>query len=200
MRRPRVPRQRLVAATGGATTSFKSQYLDQTAGTGSTAQAWGHVWVNPAVHAPADDPGSSVARQYQEYVVHNPQLVYTPAVGTTTSGTIWIAYVDNPEILYKLASGVYAYSDYLKIAQVVEKHVAGPVWEALSLTASVSPRRKMFSVDSTAPASNEAADRVTQGAFIYATASAPLSTIIGFINHRYSATLRGLQSNLATSI
>jgi len=200
MRRPNVPKRRMTAATGAATTSFTSQYLDQTIGTGVGSQAWGHVWVNPPAHSTVLDPGAAVSLQYQEYLVANAEFTYTPAVGTTTAGTLWVCYVDNPEILFKLVSGAYTATDYLTIAQTTANHKTVQVWESVTLRASPTPRRKMFSVDKTPPASSEGADRVIQGAFIFATSSAPVSTTLGFASQRYTAALKGLQSNLATGI
>jgi len=201
MRRPRVPRQRIVARTGGEETTFRSQYLNQTVVTGGSSQTFGIVPVSPAFHSTSSDPGSTVTRQYQEYLVTQHGIKYTPAVGTTTAGTLWMAYIDNPEVIYKFYAGTYAYADYLAIAQTTRYNKSTPIWEATEFSVSSPPRRKMFSVDTTTPSTSaEQADRTVQGAYIYATTACPLSTTLGYITDSYAARLKGLQSFVATGV
>ncbi len=201
MRRPRVPRQRIVARTGGEETTFRSQYLNQSVSTSGAAQAFGIIPIDPALHSTSLDPGSTVARQYQEYLVTSHGIKYTPAVGTTTPGTLWMAYVDNPEIIFKFYSGVYVYADYLAIAQTTRHNKSTPIWEATEFSVSAPPRRKMFSVDTTVPSTSaEQADRTVQGAYIFATTAAPFSTTLGYITDSYAARLKGLQSIVATGV
>lgn len=189
----RIPRRRLKANTGGNETTFSSRYVSQTAGTGASLQAWGYVFVAPSLHASNDDPGTTIARYHQEYVVNKATCMYTPAVGTTTAGTIWMAYFDNPEMIYKFASGSYGYSDYLLLARSAPNAKSAQVWQPLEISATVPPRRKMFTIDQTPPASAEVADRTVQGVFIYATSNAPASTTLGFISDSYTTKVRGLQ-------
>lgn len=201
MRRPRVPRQRIVAKTGGEETTFRSQYLNQSVISGSAAQAFGIIPIDPALHSTNADPGATVARQYQEYFVTSHGIKFTPAVGTTTPGTLWMAYVDNPEIIFKFYSGAYAYADYLAIAQTTRHNKSTPIWEATEFSVSSPPRRKMFSVDTTTPnVSAEQTDRTVQGAYIYATTACPFSSTLGYITDSYAARLKGLQSIVATGV
>lgn len=200
MRRPRVPRNKIIANSGGEETVFRSQYVNQTANSGSTLGAYGIIAVCPTFHAPSADPGSAIAANYQEYVCLNHGIKYTPSVGTTTSGTMWFAFVDNPEIIQKFYAGTYAYADYLKIAQTTRHSTSAPVWEQVEFSVSVSPRRKMFSIDTSALTTIEGYDRVIQGVYIYASTSAPSSTTLGVITDHYTCRVRGLQSVLATGI
>lgn len=200
MRRPRVPRQRIRANTGGNETTFHSQYFNQNVTTGASNQAWGVIPVCPSLHSTSLDPGSTVARQYQDYVIGKHGIIFTPAVGTTTAGTIWLAYVDNPEIIHKLIAGSYGYADFLAIAQTTRHNKSVPIWEKAELSVNQTPRQKMFSVDTTSPASAEVASRTVQGCYIYATTAVPFSIVCGYITDSYTCRVRGLQNVIATGV
>lgn len=200
MRRPRVPRNKITANTGGEETVFRSQYVNQTASTGSTSQAYGIIAVCPPYHSASDDPGATIAANYQEYVCTSHGIKYTPSVGTTTSGTMWVAFVDNPEIIYKFYAGTYAYADYLKIAQTTRHSKSAPVWEPLEFSVSTPTRRKLFSVDTSSLTTIEQTDRVVQGAYIYASTSAPTGTTLGVMTDHYTCRVKGLQSRFATGV
>jgi len=195
-----VPRQRIVASTGGEETTYRSHYFNQTVAIGASLQFFSVIPVAPALHFTNSDPGSTVARQYQEYVCPKHGIKYTPAVGTTTAGSVWMAYVDNPEIIYNFYSGTYTGSNYLQIAQSTRHSKSGPVWMEMEFSAPVPPRRKMFSIDSTAPANSSEADRTIQGLYIVVTTNVPLNTTAGYLSDGYTAKVRGLQLSAVTGI
>jgi len=179
---------------------FKSTYLALTPAT-TAAQFSATAAIAPSLNGTSADPGALVARQYQEYVCTSHGIKYTPAVGTTTAGTVWLAWIDNPEIIYKFVAGTYTYSDALTIAQTVAHHKSGPVWEAMDFSVSLPPRRKLFSVDTTSAGSAEVADRTMQGMYIVVSTAVPINTNpFGYVTTSYTCRVRGLQSLAATGI
>jgi hypothetical protein len=201
MRRPRVPRNRLRATTGGLTTTFRSRYLNQTVANGASVQVAGIVVVQPSQSVGrGSDPGVAIAANHQEYLVNSSTFIYTPAVGTTTPGTLFVAWVDNPEIIGRVygADGLTPYTNaqLLGLAQTTNKCWSTPIWQQLTCSnAGIPPRRKMFSTDTTTQATVAGIDRSVQGMWIYAVQSAPLSTTLGYIHEEYSASLKGPQNN-----
>lgn len=204
MRRPRVPRQRIVAKTGGQTSVFKSRYMNQVVAS-TTNPGYGVILVAPAYGRGGNDPGSAIVLYHQEYLVQQSKFIYTPAVGTTTPGTIFVAYLDNPEIIGRFygASGSSSYSvaNQLSIIQSSSHSWSAPIWQELTCSnAGIAPRRKMFSVDSTIPTTFEGFDRGFQGIWVFQTVSTPLATTLGYITEEYTVSVRGPQSALFTSI
>lgn len=131
------------------------------------------LYVNPGYYSAGNfDPGANVLNYYQTYVVRSATAMVTPACGTTTPGTHYLGYFDNPEIIYK-SLGTYTVADFLAMLKADRRSVSGPIWQPLALTAGGSPRRKKFSIDTDSPSSAEVADRTTQGVFLYATEGIP---------------------------
>lgn len=203
-RRPRIPRNRFTGKTGGMDTHFTSQYFSGNVAVPGAAQSYGYCVVAPPMHLRTADPGAVVSSTYQEYLVENSTIKYVPSVGTTTTGTIWFAYVDNPEIMNKIVNFVYSYADFLSICRSTPaRSKSVPVWEGLELsTAGLAPRRKMFTVDTSilTMITDSEFDRAAQGCWVYATTSCPFNTVVGTISEHYSCRLKGLQNQLTTSV
>lgn len=170
-----------------------SRYISYGVTTSSTTQSSGFVTLAPAQHSSANDAGGVVIRQYSNYLTTRSKIIYTPAVGTTTTGVVFIAYVDNPEMIYKITSGFYSLTDLTNIVQNLSTTKSTPVWQPLELTLNRPPRRKLFSVDTSFPTSAEIADRTIQGLWLIVTVNAPSSTTVGFISEEYAARGENLQ-------
>lgn len=199
MRRPRVPRNKLSAKTGGLSTTYRSRYLNQAIASGASSQGFGIIPIQPSMTVGrGSDPGIDIAGSHQEFLVHQSTFVYTPSVGTTTPGTLFVAWVDNPEIIGRFygadSTTPYTATQYLQIAQTMSKGWSTPVWQALTCSnAGIPPRRKMFATDSTTPTSMATVDRCIQGAWVFATVGLPASTTAGYAVEEYSASLKGPQ-------
>lgn len=142
-----------------------------------------------------------VARNFETYKVNRHALHYTPAVGTTTPGKVWVGYTDNPEIIYKAVTGDYSQGDLLSIVKTLRHSNVFPVWQSWTMNLpSIAARRKMYSVDLTAASSAEVVDRTTHGAFLVCLEGTPSATNVGVVTASYEYALRGLQSYQATGI
>lgn len=171
---------------------------------GSSALYDLNITSSPAFVALVDPTASSVinnvARNFETYKVNRYAIHYTPAVGTTTSGKVWVGYTDNPEIIYK-AITTYTNADLLAIVKTLRHNNVFPVWQSWTMnTPSLAPRRKMFSIDTSSVTSAEIADRDVHGAFIVSVEGTPASTDVGVLTASYDYALRGLQSYSATGV
>lgn len=183
---------------GGGTVN--SRYISYGVSTSSAAQSTNWVSVAPALHNTSNDPGATVIQQYSNYVVRASRIYYTPSVGTTTTGVIFIAYVDNPEMIRNIIGNVYTSGDLVNIAQNMSTVKSGPIWQPLEVSMNRPPRRKMFSVDRSTPANAEIADRSVQGLWLIVTQNAPFSTVLGYVSEEYSAVGENLQPAFFTQI
>lgn len=195
----RTPRRKFRGSLGGDG-RVSSRWLSQSVATAAAAQAYGWIPVNPPRHTAANDPGAAVLLNYSNYRVLTSKFIYIPAVGTTTTGTIWVAYIDNPEMIYKTVSGTYTYSTLVSIVQGMSTAKAGPIWEMLEVNMNKPPRRKMFNVDAEQSTNAEVAERTHQGMWIYVTTSCPFSTVCGSIQEEYTAIGENLQPSLYSGI
>jgi len=173
--------------------SVTSRYIAAGVTTTPTTQVAVKVFAAPALHSVSNDPGASIIGQYSNYVVRSSKLIYTPAVGTTTTGAVYVAYVDNPEMIYKFYTGAYSVSDCTNIVQNMANGRSAPVWEPMEVSMNRPPRRKTFSVDSNAPFNNESAERIIQGVWVLVTVGAPFSTTVGYVTEEYTAMGENLQ-------
>lgn len=204
MRRPRIPRNRFTGKTGGLDTRFTSQYFSGNISVPGAAQAYGYCLVAPPLHSKDNDPGAVVASTYQEYLVENSTFKYVPSVGTTTAGTVWVCFVDNPEIINGIVNFTYSYNEFLSICRSTPaRSKSVPVWEGLELSiAGIAPRRRMFTVDTSilTMTEDEQFDRAVQGCWVYATTSCPFSTVVGTVSEHYSCRTKGLQNQITTGV
>ncbi len=195
-----IPRNRMrINRMDKAGAIVKSRFYQATLATGAATQVAGGYGVCPALNGSAD-PGAAVLSNYQEYRMLSGTLHYVPQVGSTTSGTVWIGYYDNPEIIYKVYASAYSTASLLSLAQTAPHSVSSPVWQAVDLTIPMRNRRKVYSVDTTVPSSSSVADMTVHGIIIVATSGAPFSTTVGTISQEYVAEGFGLQAIALTGV
>ncbi len=127
-------------------------------------------------------------------------LHYVPQVGSTTAGTVWIGYYDNPEIIYKVYASTFTTANLLALAQTAPHQVSAPVWQAVDLTIPMRTRRKVYAIDTTVPGASTTADMTVHGILIIATTGAPFSTTVGTITQEYVAEGFGLQALAITNV
>lgn len=158
------------------------------------------VPVNPPNGVATLDAGATVLQNYQEYSIDSGVLHYTPACGTTTPGTVWIGYYDNPEIIHDAYVGI-PYSSLLALAKQSTYSVSGPVWMSLDLAIPSKRRRTKFSSDTNSPANRSEADLTTCGIFLIAVEGGPQAiTAIGTMSLDYKARGYSLVNNLIAAV
>lgn len=197
----RIPRPRTrIKSMTGAGANVSSLVISPAIATPAAAQFIGGIIINPPANLAAADAGGAVLRNYQFYKMNSAVFKYTPAVGTTTPGTVYIAYFDNPEIIQKYIYGAYTDPNKLMMVKTAPISSHGPVWMEQTLTASMFTRRPKYSCDEDLSNDVNVFDRTTHGYFAVITESVPFSTSFGVISVDYSATGYHLQNNAATDL
>jgi len=176
-----------------------SRYVYAPHTTAAAAQWVGYFNLAVATNA-NDDAGAVVLKNYQEYKYKSYRFGFTPAVGTTTAGTLWIGYYDNPEIMYKVLTAAYSDATLLSLAKQSPHSSSAPIWQQQTLNIPMSSRRKRYSVNSTAPSSVAETDLQCHGVVIMATEGVPFSTVFGNASYDYSALGYNLQSYALSGI
>lgn len=197
-RTARAPKRKFAGSMGGEG-RVTSRYTNSGVSTGA-AQTGGWIYIDPPKHSVANDPGAGVIVNYSNYRVLASRFIYVPAVGTTTTGTMWAAYIDNPEVIKNIVNSNYSLSTLTNIAQNSSKSKAVPIWEPLELSMTCPPRRRLFSVDTDTPSTAEQADRAVQGLWLWVTTAAPLGTALGVILQEYTAVGENLQPTVFTGV
>lgn len=194
--RTQQPRPRTkISSMSGQSALVSSKYVSNVTSSNG-AGAGVHVsLINPPLIAAANDAGGAVLRNYQEYTIDRAVITHTPMVGTTTPGTIWIGYYDNPEIILKLFAGTYTTAEATALAKQSPISVSGPVWMPLSLAASSSKRRAKLASDSTTPTDRFQVDLTTHGCFVVALEGGPVTTAYGTTSLEYTARGYHLENN-----
>jgi len=111
---------------------------------------------------------NDVIKHYQEYKYNSASIEWLPSVGpssTEAAGRIFIAYIDNPELIvaFKAASDATRGTMVKQVANVKNFNI----WERFLFRVPLTYRRKIFNVDPTiATPSNEETDRAIQGLVI----------------------------------
>lgn len=175
------------------TSMVVSRYFANTLTTAAAAQTSAFTYLTPAL-GPANDPGGAVIKNYSEYRYKNATLIYTPLVGTTTAGIAWTAYFDNPEIVFKIGTGVYNLATISALVQNCPGAVCAPVWQPHEVKAQMVTRRKWYTVDSTTPADQDKVDLSIHGIFVTITVGCPFSTSVGVTTVSYASEGHRLQS------
>lgn len=110
----------------------------------------------------------NVAKNYQKYLYKpGTHLRYQPTVGLNTAGTVFVAFIDNPEAMkdYVAADG----AGRLEIVKGQANLRSYPVWQEFTFPLTATPRQRYFSTDVTTDyTSAEVLNRVCQGMYIYA--------------------------------
>lgn len=201
VRTPRTPRRKFT--TNSDNTMIHSRYVGgfPLVVASGAFSAYTTEFVNPAQTNDLD-PGLAIARNFSNYVVTKYSVTYSPAVGTTTLGTVFMGYIDNPEIIYKIVSGAYTPIQSAQLAQACQVSVSGPVWQQLTLNVNKPPRRKMFSIDRSAMTNTLDADRIHQGLIItsYFGPTATSNLTLGYIAPNYSAKLENPQAAFVSGV
>lgn len=169
-------------ATVGSVTTDASGNVDNT------------VLIQPAYAG--NGPLTNVARCYQEYKGTDLTFRWQPNIGFTQSGTVWIGYIDNPEMIYRWNG--YG-SDRYTIIKSLPNVKSGHVFDAIEVHAKAPLRRKWFSLDQSVAATAADYDRTVQGMWVYLVNSAPASTVVANIMTSETHHLRGLINPLAVT-
>lgn len=197
----RAPRPNLrVSSMTDTGTKINSTFISQIVATGAASQFVGGLSVMPAGNATSQDPGSAVMRCYQQYRMNRAMFTYTPAVGTTTPGTVYVAYLDNPEIIQKWIFNVYTPSEKLAICKAAPISSRGPIWMQMELAASMQTRRPRYNVDQNFVDDLAILDGTVHGYFAVCTEGVPFTTGFGVLSIDYTATAYHLQLASATNI
>lgn len=111
---------------------------------------------------------SGVSRFFQKFLYESgTTLHYQPAVGLNAAGTIYAAFIDNPELVAAYYSGTTA--QRLQLVKEVSNMKAYPVWQEFTFPLVATPRQKRFSNDAGVTYNNaENLNRVCQGLFAVA--------------------------------
>lgn len=201
MRQPRTPRRQF--STNSSNTVINSRYVSSfPLGIGATAAASAYTteFVNAAQTSNLD-PGLAIARNFSNYCITKYAITYTPAVGTTTLGTVFIGYIDNPEIIFKVLSGAYTAVQAAQLAQACEVSTSGPVWQQMTLNVNKRPRKPWFNVDSSPMASTIDADRIHQGMILTAYFGPSTSNVLfGHLTPKYTAKLENPQAAFVSGV
>lgn len=191
MPRPRTKISSMTDAGAQVTSIFTTTLL----ATSVAAQFNGVVGVAPATNSFASDAGGAVIRNYQEYKMKRAVLTYTPAIGTTSPGVVYIAYFDNPEIINKWINSTYTAADKLALAKTAPVSVRGPVWMQLELPASMTVRKPRYTVNTEITSlTNADYDNQVHGIFGVVTEGVGFSTSFGLLSMDYSVLGYNLQN------
>lgn len=124
---------------------------------------------------------------------------YVPAVGVTTSGNIWISWVDNPELMVAANATVLTSAGWGDFVRSQSNAKCYPLWQAFTYSMPTSTRRKRFDVNNSIDYTNEnLVDRSVQGLFCVAVVTPLIDTVVGrpFIHKHID--LEGLTGNSLT--
>jgi hypothetical protein len=109
----------------------------------------------------------NIGKNFQKFLyLPGTHMRYQPSCGLNTAGTIYVAYIDNPEAMkdFYAASAV----DRLAITKGQANMVSYPLWQEFTYHMKSAPRARMFSTDVTTDFTNaDTLNRVCQGMFIY---------------------------------
>lgn len=175
LRQPKIPKPRVYSKPARDSCLVRSRLL---AISPTVAYPIGIQYINPPLYGGGSDPGGAVLRNYQYYRMENARIVYTPTCGTTTSGQVWMAYFDNPEIIFKMGS--YSDADKYTLCRTATHSVVTPVWQGAQLNIPMSRRRSKYSVDSTPMASVADADRCYHGVVVIVSTGTPTTEGLSF--------------------
>lgn len=138
--------------------------------------------------------GINVARHYSEGVFHDCHAVYTPAVGMTTPGRVWMAYVDNPEAVHYITDTLTTDSARLAVLKGIGNVQTGPIWKEMRFRIPPSRRRKAYDVNAAISSSDiNQLDRSNQGTLFVAIEGGPASSSgVGTVWYHDSLRLQNL--------
>lgn len=143
----------------------------------------------------------NIAQSYQLFRIARMTYEYVPVVGATTNGALRIAFLDNPETIYGLASGAYTATDISNLVFSSTTSKATSVWNGttFNVPAGRMNRRKWYSIDSTNVSSPEQCDRALPFIAVV-TFEGALSTTIGYLMCHFTFELRDLAAATSTPL
>jgi len=178
-----------------------SRWFQPIASTAAAAQGTALVVVSPASNPAGTDAGGAVIRNYQEYTMRSARCIYTPLLGSNNVGTIWLAYLDNPEIFNKILASFYTVGQITSIVKSTPNAVSGPIWMPLELHANMVRRRSKYSVNTQITGLTDAdIDNQVHGYFVAVTEGVAFSTQYGQYTLEYTAVGYNLQLAAVTGI
>lgn len=197
--RQRIPKTRLrIPRMTGNSSLIQSRYVAATLTVADTAtQSNSNVLVSPAVYSGVPgDAGGNVLLNYQEYKMVSGRCDYTPVVGSTTAGVVYLAYFDNSEIIQKVNTGGYTLPTILSLVKNAPTVTSGPVWMEQSIQMGQRTRRPKYGVDTAGTSSIETADRCVHGIFVAVVdgVTQASTTDYGVLTISYSVEGYGLQN------
>lgn len=150
--------------------------------------------IQPAYNG--NGPLTNVARCYQEYKGTELTFRWQPNVGFTTTGTVWIGYIDNPEMIYRW-NGYGA--DRYTIIKSLPNVRSGHVFDEIVVHARAPLRRKWFSLDASVASTAADYDRTVQGMWVFLITGGPASTAVANVLTTETHQLKGLINPLAVT-
>lgn len=121
---------------------------------------------------------------------------WEPSVSFTTTGRIFCAFTDNPEV----ASGFFAAATVaaqINIIKGMGNMWSFPVWQDKTIPFPPATRRKMFDVNQTVSLSDQnVLDRSLQTLFMYCCEGAPATTSLGSFWYHDVLEVEGIQPSV----
>ncbi len=200
MGRQRIPKTNLkVPRMNGGSSLIQSRYVAASVVVTTTGtQSNTNVLVAPVSYSGSPgDAGGNVLVNYQEYRMVSGSLTYTPTVGSTTAGVMYLAYFDNPELIQKINSGTYTLANIIGLVKNSPTVKSGPVWMELTIQMGNRVRRPKYIVDTAGTTDQNTTDRCVHGIYVGVVdgVSQTSTTTYGVLTHNYSVQGFGLQNN-----
>lgn len=191
--------QRAKTRIGGQTMADQINVANRVVGPSYTSNGSGDVdtfiSLDPALSG--NGPLTNVARCYQEYKGTRISCSWQPNVGFTTSGIVYIGYLDNPELCQKWST--ISWTDKQAIVKSLPNARSANVYEPLTVSVNVPLRRKWFTCDMAVAANAEAVDRSIQGMWVLIVLGSAVTTTLGCAVLNETYVLKGLVNPLATT-
>lgn len=147
------------------------------------------------------DPAGVVSTLYNSFkYLPGTNFTYSPSVGLNTSGTVFVGYITNPELMTYLEGLVNA-ANYVTLTdrlRAVGNTKSGPLWSGFSMPMEPVYRRPKFDVNAAYSLNVDTYDRSIQGAFVIAIVGAPATTVVCRNIIHKKIQLFGLQGTGAT--
>lgn len=147
---PRMPRYNIRGSISDETVLTGNRRLTQavTAGAGSTSVV---LDIN---NVRTLDPISDVGSLYRQYkYLPGTAYVHVPAVSLSTSGTVAVAYIDNPEQM-GIWFGTLTDAARYDFVTSIGNHKSYPIWKEFSYPLNAPARRLTFDVNANHPPPN----------------------------------------------
>lgn len=145
---------------------------------------------------------NTLAGLYQEYLYKpGTSFTYVPAVGLTTPGSVFVAWLDNAEVMKNYVEGTVSQRNNI-IANTANSKVY-PIWQQFTVSLTAAPRLKKFDVNDSfetnagAQMSSEFA-RSCQGMWAVGVLNGPVSQQVSISYAHAKLQLWGLRASADT--